>query len=131
MSEVLKMAEAVAAELAEYHAEVMFFPEFELRELEAMRVAVVPTGTEYKTVSRSSHEELLKVQIGFLKRGCEDELPEMLQLVEGLGLGFLNRKLAGATCVGVAYNPIYSPEHLRERGQFTSVIELTFKRFGS
>ena len=53
MSEVLKMAEAVAAELAEYHAEVMFFPEFELRELEAMRVAVVPTGTEYKTVSRS------------------------------------------------------------------------------
>ncbi len=131
MSEVLKMAEAVAAELAEYHAELMFFPEFELRELEAMRVAVVPTGTEYKTVSRSSHEELLKVQIGFLKRGCEDELPELLQLVEGLGLGFLNRKLAGATCVGVAYNPIYSPEHLRERGQFTSVIELTFKRFGS
>lgn len=131
MSEVLKMAEAVAAELAEYHAEVMFFPEFELRELEAMRVAVVPTGTEYKTVSRSSREELLKVQIGLLKRGCEDELPELLQLVEGLGLGFLNRKLAGATCVGVAYNPIYSPEHLRERGQFTSVIELTFKRFGS
>lgn len=131
MSEVLKMAEAVAAELAEYHAEVMFFPEFELRELEAMRVAVVPTGTEYKTVTRSSHEELLKVQIGFLKRGCEDELPELLQLVEGLGLGFLNRKLAGATCVGVSYNPIYSPEHLRERGQFTSVIELTFKRFGS
>jgi len=131
MSEVLKMAEAVAAELAEYHAEVMFFPEFELRELEAMRVAVVPTGTEYKTVSRSSREELLKVQIGFLKRGCEDELSELLQLIDGLGLGFLNRKLAGATCVGVAYNPIYSPEHLRERGQFTSVIELTFKRFGS
>ena len=131
MSEVLKMAEAVAAELAEYHAEVMFFPEFELRELEAMRVAVVPTGTEYKTVSRRSREELLKVQIGFLKRGCEDKLPELLQLVEGLGLGFLNRKLAGATCVGVAYNPIYSPDHLRERGQFTSVIELTFKRFGS
>ena len=131
MSEVLKMAEAVAAELADYHAELMFFPEFELRELEAMRVAVVPTGTEYKTVSRSSREELLKVQIGFLKRGCEDELSELLQLIDGLGLGFLNRKLAGATCVGVAYNPIYSPEHLRERGQFTSVIELTFKRFGS
>ena len=131
MSEVLKMAETIAAELAKYHAEVLFFPEFELRELEAMRVAVVPTGTEYKTASRSSREELLKVQIGFLKRGCEDELPELLQLVEGLGLGFLNRKLAGATCVGVAYNPIYSPEHLRERGQFTSVIELTFKRFGS
>lgn len=127
MSEVLKIAEAVAASLSEYNVEVLFFPEFELRELETMRVIVVPVGTEYKTLSRVSHEELLKVQVGFLKRGCEDELPELLKLVEGLGLNFLNRKLGGATCLIVAYNPIYSPDHLRERGQFTSVIELTFK----
>ena len=127
MSEVLKIAEAVAAELVDYHAEVVFFPEFELRELDEMRVVVVPLATEYKTLSRAAHEELLKVQIGFLKRGCEDNLPDLLRLVEGLGLGFLNKKLAGATCVCVAYNPIYSAEHLRERGQFTSVIELTFK----
>ncbi len=128
MSEVLKIAEAVAEKLAEYRAEVLFFPEFELRELEKMRVVVVPLAEEYKTLSRSSHEEILKVQIGFLKRGCEDELPELLKLVEGLGLEFLNLKLAGAMCVCVAYNPIYSPEHLRERGQFTSVIELSFKQ---
>ncbi len=127
MCEVLKLAEAVASELAEYHGEVLFFPEFELRELEEMRVVVVPLATEYKTLSRANHEEVLKVQVGILKRGCEDELPELLKLVEGLGLGFLNKKLAGATCVCVAYNPIYSAEHLRERGQFTSVIELSFK----
>lgn len=127
MSEVLKIAEAVAAELVDYHAEVVFFPEFELRELDEMRVVVVPLATEYKTLSRAAHEELLKVQLGFLKRGCEDNLPDLLRLVEGLGLGFLNKKLAGATCVCVAYNPIYSAEHLRERGQFTSVIELSFK----
>lgn len=128
MSEVLKIAEAVVDELAEYNAQLVFFPEFELRELEEMRVAVVPTGTEYKILSRSSHEEVLKVSVGFLKRGCEDELPELLQLVEGIGLGFLGKKLAGATCIAVAYNPIYSPDHLRERGQFTSVIELSFKQ---
>ena len=128
MSEVLKIANAVAAELADYQAEVLFFPEFELRDLDEMRVVVVPLSTEYKTLSRAAHEELLKVQIGFLKRGCEDTLPELLKLVEGLGLGFLNQRHAGAMCVCVAYNPIYSPEHLRERGQFTSVIELTFKQ---
>lgn len=128
MSEVLKIAEAVASELAEYNAQLVFFPEFELRELEEMRVAVVPTGTEYKIVSRNSHEEILKVSVGFLKRGCEDELPELLKLVEGLGLGFLGKKCANATCVTVAFNPIYSPDHLRERGQFTSVIELAFKQ---
>lgn len=128
MSEVVKIAEAVAAELADCNAELMFFPEFDLKELDDMRVAVVPAGIEYKTVSRAAHEELLKVSVGILKRGCEDELPELLRLVEGIGLGFLNKKLAGATCVAVTFDPIYSPEHLRERGQFTSVIQLTFKQ---
>lgn len=127
MSEILKIAEAVTAELEKYNAELLFFPEFELRDLDEMRIVVVPVGTQYKTLSRSSHEELPKVQLGVLKRGCEDTLSELLQFVEALGLGFLNKKLAGATCVCVAYNPIYSPDHLRERGQFTSVIELTFK----
>lgn len=129
MSAVLDIAEAVAGTLEDYHAEVLFFPEFELRDIEEMKVVVVPLAEEFKPLSRTQHEEILKVQVGFLKRGCEDELPELLRTVEGLGLGFLNRQLAGATCVGVAYNPIYSPEHLRERGQFTSVIELAFKQF--
>lgn len=129
MSEVVKIANAVAAELTQYGAQVLYFPEFELKDLEEMKVCVVPLSTEYKTLTRASHEEILKVQIGFLKRGCEDDLDDLLQTVEGLGLGFLNKKLENATCIGVAYNPIYFPEHLRERGQFTSVIELAFKKF--
>lgn len=129
MSAVLDIAEAVAGALEDYHAEVLFFPEFELRDIEEMKVVVVPLSEEYKPLSRTQHEEILKVQVGFLKRGCEDELPELLRTVEGLGLGFLNRQLAGATCVCVAYNPIYSPEHLRERGQFTGIIELSFRQF--
>ena len=129
MAAVLDIAEAVAESLEDHHAEVLFVPEFELKDIEEMRVIVVPLAEEYKPLSRTQHEEILKVQVGFLKRGCEDELPELLRTVEGLGLGFLNKKLAGATCVGVAFNPIYSPEHLRERGQFTSVIELSFKQF--
>lgn len=131
MSETLTLANAVAAELSEYNAEVLFFPEFELRDMDTMRVVVVPLGTQYKTLSRSAHEELPRVQIGVLKRGSEDDLSALLTFVEGLGLGFLNKKVADATCVCVAYNPIYSPEHLRERGQFTSVIELTFKTIKS
>jgi hypothetical protein len=131
MSNIVDLAAAVADTLADYNAEVLYFPTFDLRDLETMRVIVVPVNPEDKTVSRSAHEELLKVQIGFLKRGCEDDLSGLLQTVEALGLSFLNKKLLNATCVCVAYNPIYSPEHLRERGQFTSVIELTFKKICS
>lgn len=129
MSEVIRIAEAVAESLEKYHAEVLFFPEFELRDLDDLRVVVVPHSTEYKTVSRGRNEEILKVQIGFLKRGSEENLDDLLQTVEKIGLGFLNRKLGGSTCVCVAYNPIYSPEYLRERGQFTSIIELSFRQF--
>ncbi|MDD4818278.1 MAG: hypothetical protein PHI85_09945 [Victivallaceae bacterium] len=127
MSELLNIANAVADALAEYRAEVMLFPEFELRDLDEMRVVVVPLSTEYKTLSRAAHEELIKVQIGILKRCAVDDLDDALRFVEELGLGFLNKKLCGASCIAVSYNPVYSPEHLRERGQFTSVIELALK----
>ena len=129
MSEVVNLAVAVAGFLTEYNAEVLYFPTFDLRDLDDLRVVVVPNSAEYKTVSRERHEEILKVQIGFLKRGSEENLDDLLQTVEKIGLGFLNGKLGGATCVCVAYNPIYSPEHLRERGQFTSIIELSFRQF--
>ena len=129
MSEVVNLAVAVAGFLTEYNAEVLYFPTFDLRDLDDLRVVVVPNSTEYKTVSRERHEEILKVQIGFLKRGSKENLDDLLRIVEKIGLGFLNRKLGGATCVCVAYNPIYSPEHLRERGQFTSIIELSFRQF--
>lgn len=131
MSEVVNLAVVVAGFLTEYNAEVLYFPTFDLRDLDDLRVVVVPNSTEYKTVSRERHEEILKVQIGFLKRGSEENLDDLLRIVEKIGLGFLNRKLGGATCVCVAYNPIYSPEHLRERGQFTSIIELTFRKICS
>ncbi len=131
MSEVVNLAVAVAGFLIEYNAEVQYFPTFDLRDLDDLRVVVVPNSTEYKTVSRERHEEILKVQIGFLKRGSEENLDDLLRIVEKIGLGFLNRKLSGATCVCVAYNPIYSPEHLREHGQFTSIIELTFRKICS
>ena len=131
MSEVVNLAVAVDGFLTEYNAEVLYFPTFDLLDLDDLRVVVVPNSTEYKTVSRERHEEILKVQIGFLKRGSEENLDDLLRIVEKIGLGFLNRKLGGATCVCVAYNPIYSPEHLRERGQFTSIIELTFRKICS
>lgn len=128
MSEVLDIAEEVVTFLATYHAELLFSPEFNLGELDTMRVVVVPTGTEYKTLSRASHEEVLKISVGILKRATEEDLPQLLEFVEELGLGFLSKKLAGATCIAVLYDPIYSPSHLRERNQFTSVIQLVFKK---
>ena len=92
MSNIIKLAENVVAELKEYNAELSFFPEFDLKDLNEMKVVVVPVGTQYKLLSRASHEELPKIQIAILKRGKEEDLPELLKFVEKLGLEFLNKK---------------------------------------
>jgi hypothetical protein len=127
MSKVIELAQNVVTELDEFNAELSFSPEFELRDLATMKVVVVPVGTQYKMLSRSTHEELPHIQIGILKRGSQNELPELLKFVENLGLSFLNKRIGDATCFCVTFNPLYSPDHLRERNQITSVIELTFK----
>jgi len=127
MSEILAIAQEVTEALSEFGAVLEFFPEFDLRELEERRVVVVPAGTQYRSLSRNAHEEFPSIQIGVLQRATAADLPGLLLFTEKLGLRFLNKRLGGAICSGVAYDPIYSPEHLRERGQFVSVIELTFK----
>ena len=47
MSDILTLARAVAEELREYKAELLYFPEFELRDLDDLRIVVVPAGTQY------------------------------------------------------------------------------------
>ena len=40
MSDILTLARAVAEELREYKAELLYFPEFELRDLDDLRIVV-------------------------------------------------------------------------------------------
>lgn len=127
MASIIDIANAVKERLSEYGAQLVFCPEFELGELDQMKVCVVPLSIECKTLTRAVREKVTKIQVGFLKRGSEDDLEELLQTVESIGSSFLGKRFIDVTCVGVSYNPIYSPEHLRENGQFTSVIELSFK----
>lgn len=127
MADIIGLAEAVARDLATYRAEVSFSPDYDLKEIDSAKVVVVPTGIEYKTLGRGIREELFKISIGILKRVTEAELVDMTNFATDIGVSFLNRRLAEAACVSVAHEPLYSPDHLRERHQFTSVLALTFK----
>ena len=126
MSKVYDLAIAVASELAEYDAQVQFFPEFALKGMQTTRVIVIPASDEYNSLSRNAHEELPVIHVGVVRRATEDDVPSLLTLVENIAKSFLRRRLAGATCVSAGFNPLFSPEHLRENGEFISVIELTF-----
>ena len=127
MVDIIKLAEAVAAEISvPGEAEVMYAPELDLKGIKELRIIVAPAGLDMKPISRGCCEDALKIHIGVLKKCTEDDVPDLVNTVVGIGRSFLDKRLEGATCMKVAYNPLYFPDHLRERRQFTGVIELTF-----
>jgi len=125
MTRIMELAEAVAAELGE-GAEVALAPEFTLRETNVRRTVVVPAGTAHHVLSRGHRQTDMKVQVGVLQRATEDQLEELVGHVESLAASFLEKTLAGARCLKAEHAPLYVPDHLKERRQFTSVVELTF-----
>ena len=124
MADIIKLAEAVASEV---EGDLMFAPELDLKGIREMRVIVIPAGLGVKPISRGASEDSMKIQVGVLKKCTEDEVVDLVNTVITIGRSFLDRKLAGATCTHIEYNPLYDPTHLRERRQFTGVVELTFK----
>ena len=125
MVDILDLADAVAASLGE-GAEVSFAPEYDLKGLKTRKLVVVPAGIESKPTARDRLEEHLKIQIGLLKKCTEDEVPALVREVIRIGPGFLQKYVAGLRCMKTEYVPLYAPEHLRERRQFTGVVQLTF-----
>ena len=121
------LCEAVAASLGEWNAKPALAPEFTLRDLEELKVVVVPVELTYRNISRALKERTVKLQIGFMKRAKKEQLDELLATVEKLGMSFSGKEFCGAKCIAVGFNPIYAVDQLRERDQFTSVIELTFR----
>ena len=132
MVDIVKLAEAVAAELGKTaNAEVMFAPELDLKGLREMRIIVVPLSIGMKPLARGSSEDTFVIQVGVLKKCTEDDVPGLIKTVVGIGKAFLDKRLEHATCFDVKYDPLYSADHLRERRQFTGVVDLHFKAVSS
>lgn len=117
------VAEAIGAE-----ADVELAPEFSLGDVkERTRIVVVPVGVERRMLARSVREDVLKVQVGVLRKATEDELVDLVSYVQTLALGLLHREVRGVRCVSAAHEPLFVPDHMRERRQFTGVVELSFR----
>ncbi len=126
MVDIIALAEAVAARID--GAEVELAPEFSIRDIkDEARIVVVPVGIKHKMLCRGMREDLLTVQVGVLRKATEDELVDLVSYVQTLALDFLHATMAGAKCVEASHAPLYVPEHMRERRQFTGVVELLFK----
>ncbi|MCI0333695.1 MAG: hypothetical protein L0228_10795 [Planctomycetes bacterium] len=138
MATIIDIADSIVAELnaATFSQPVSavrhYAPQFEMTEMTTLHVTVVPKGLSSQLLDRSrdTFEYLVDVAVQQKVDQTNPSLDALMNLVEEIADHFRAASLASfpnARCVEVKNEPVYSPEHLTELGQFTSVLTLIFK----
>jgi hypothetical protein len=109
-----------------------YLPVFELSEMTALKVSVVPRSVSSKALDRNRDSFDFKIDVA-VQRKVEptlENLDALLELVEEIADHVRSQPLASfpqARCTEVANEPVYAAEHLEELRQFTSVLTLTYR----
>lgn len=139
MAVILDIADAVVAELNGHTfsqaltARRFYRPLFDLKDMAALHVSVVPKGVTIERADRSRNQEDYQVDVAVQKKfstGDAAELDPLMALVQEIADFFRLRRLAaypGATWLKTENAPVYAPEHIDEYRQFTSVLTLAFR----
>ena len=141
---VIEIADAVTAALnaatlsQPFTAVRHYLPEFDLKEMETLHVSVVPAELDEEIADRTRDRAEYKIHIAVQKRVAKQDPPgldtaaidALMQLVEEIDDLFRHKRLAGyeqAHWAKTENKPIYDPKHLKEHGQFTSLLVFTFR----
>ena len=133
------IADAVVAKLnaanfmQEFTAVRTWQPAFELKDMQTLKVTVVPHSRETEKLSRSAQISTCQVDVAVQKKldkADNDEIDALVALVAEIEALFAFCELPGppkAVWVKTENKPVVAQEHLAELRQFTSVVTLTFK----
>ena len=123
---IISLAHGVAVKIG--GADVELAPEYSIKDVkEKTRIVVVPVGIKHKMLARGFREDFLTIHVGVLRKATSDDLVDLVSYAQSIALDFLHATVCGAKCVEANHAPLYAPDHMRERRQFTGVIELLFK----
>ena len=135
---ILAIADAVVAQLnATAFSQPLvavrhYQPVFDLSEMTALKVSVVPRSMSSKALDRNrdSFEYQIDVAVQRKVELTRGNLDALMELVEEIADHFRSHPLAGfpqTRCVEVANEPVYAMEHLEEFRPFTSILMLTYR----
>ena len=145
MSDAIAIADAVVESLnaesfdLDFKAERLYRPFFKLPEMASLKVSVVPRSIESEPASRETDFYDYAIDVAIQMRpGSEDssdakkiktEMDGLMDLVEAIDDHLRANVLPDslAKWVKSANDPIFSPEHLAEFNQFTSVLTVTYQ----
>ena len=140
----IEIADAVVAALnaarlsQSFTAVRHYLPEFDLKEMETLHVSVVPAELDEETSDRTRDKAEYKIHVAVQKRVAKQDPPgidtaavdALMQLVEEIDDLFRHKRLTGyeqASWAKTENKPIFDPKHLKEHGQFTSLLVFTFR----
>jgi len=139
MATITDIADAVVTELnghafsQPFTARRYYRPVFDLGEMTALHVSVVPKGVTIERADRHRNQYDFAIDVAVQRKfqaGDNAELDALMALVEEIADFFRLRRLAAypdAVWVRTDNVPVYAPEHLEEYRQFTSVLTFTFR----
>lgn len=138
MAVITDLADTVVAELngASFSrpvaAERHYQPQFDLAEMTELRVSVVPRSLTSTALDRKRDGFDYQIDVAVQQKTdfSEESLDALMTLVEEIADHLRRQSLSdypNARCTEVKNEPIYSPEHLQELRQFTSILTLTYR----
>ena len=139
MATILQIADSVTAKLnaaqlsQTFTAERLYVPNFDLQELQQLRVSVVPRDLTILAHDRTSSKYNARIDIAVQQKfasGSNLEIDPLTALIEEIADLFRIKRLDSmpeARCVAVEHPVIYSTEHWEQHRQFTSLLTLTFQ----
>lgn len=143
-AKIIEIADAVVADLnaatfvPDFKATREYVPAAELPDMTTLRVSVVPKGLAAEPASRAALATTYQVDIGVQKKlptgaAAKKAGADALMLLVQKIVAFVNRRkptAAGVIWVATENDPIFSPEHFEEFGQFLSVITVSYEGIG-
>ena len=108
-------------------------PEYEIAELKALTVTVVPKSVEIANITRQSSSFEVAIDIGIQQKIGKDtdaELTRLSGIVTEIVMFLSRKQLSGVPAArfkSIVNEPVYAPEHLSEKRLFTSILTVTYK----
>jgi len=139
MAVITDIADAIVAELnaATFSQPVTavrhYLPQFDLKEMQTLRVTVVPKAVVLASSDRSRGQGDYSVDVAVQKKfetGDNAELDVLTGLTEEIADHFRRKRLTSypdAAWLKTEQTVLYAPEHIDELRQFTSVLTLTYR----
>jgi hypothetical protein len=115
-----------------------YLPEFDLKDMGTLHVSVVPAELDEEIADRSRDRAEYKIHVAVQKRVTTNDPPGLdssvldglMELVQQIDDIFRHKALAAfpqASWAKTENKPIYDPKHLKDHGQFTSLLVFTFR----